>query len=180
MTVCMLLTAIAVGIAAVAVARNRRLSRLAFTDPLTGCLNRRGWHRALRRIERRRRIGRPMIAICDVRGLSEANRRGHDHGDRLLRAAADELRSFAARSPAAAAVARLGGDEFGLLLADTSLTVDGLTARLDLGLTTVGAAAAVGASDADDEEPLSAAWRRADLAAVAAKHRPTPARETTP
>jgi diguanylate cyclase (GGDEF)-like protein len=92
--------------------QRRELVRLSRTDPLTGCLNRRGLED---RVARAIAAGRPFaIVTLDLDGLKEINDRdGHAAGDALLRAAAARL-AEAVRSNDA--VGRLGGDEFALVL----------------------------------------------------------------
>jgi diguanylate cyclase (GGDEF)-like protein len=109
---------------AVAAARMRSGLELevmrARRDPLTGLLNRRGFLEAARReVERSRRYGRPLtIAYLDCDDFKVVNdTRGHEAGDRLLRAIAGVMR---ASLRALDVPARLGGDEFVLLLPETS------------------------------------------------------------
>jgi len=92
------------------------LSRLAYTDALTGIGNRRAaddW------LEQRLTAPEPFapvsIVLCDVNGLKQINDAfGHTSGDALIRLVAQQLSAAAGRLPDAMA-ARLGGDEFVLL-----------------------------------------------------------------
>jgi diguanylate cyclase (GGDEF)-like protein len=96
------------------------LQRAAFSDPLTGCSNRRAFERDFEReLARcaRAELDLSVVAI-DLDGLKAVNDTdGHAAGDRQLVLLVDTLRK-ALRSMDG--VYRLGGDEFGLVLADTS------------------------------------------------------------
>jgi diguanylate cyclase (GGDEF)-like protein len=98
-----------------------RLEELADTDELTGLPNRRGWNRelgvALSTAERRRS---PLcVALIDVDFFKAVNdERGHQAGDRLLKAAAAAWRSTLRPADV---LARPGGDEFSLLLPDCDI-----------------------------------------------------------
>ncbi len=96
------------------------LQRAAFSDPLTGCSNRRAFERDLEReLARcaRAELDLSVVAI-DLDGLKAVNdTAGHAAGDRQLVLLVDTLRK-ALRSMDG--IYRLGGDEFGLVLPDTS------------------------------------------------------------
>jgi diguanylate cyclase (GGDEF)-like protein len=96
------------------------LQRAAFSDPLTGCANRRAFERDLdRELARcaRAELDLSVVAI-DLDGLKAVNdTAGHAAGDRQLVLLVDTLRK-ALRSMDG--IYRLGGDEFGLVLPDTS------------------------------------------------------------
>ena len=96
------------------------LQRAAFSDPLTGCANRRAFERDLEReLARcaRAELDLSVVAI-DLDGLKAFNdTAGHTAGDRQLVLLVDTLRK-ALRSMDG--IYRLGGDEFGLVLPDTS------------------------------------------------------------
>ncbi len=96
------------------------LQRAAFSDPLTGCSNRRAFERDLdRELARcaRAELDLSVVAI-DLDGLKVVNdTAGHAAGDRQLVLLVDTLRK-ALRSMDG--IYRLGGDEFGLVLPDTS------------------------------------------------------------
>ncbi|APU29549.1 diguanylate cyclase [Ectopseudomonas alcaliphila JAB1] len=105
--------------------RERRLAeqavrQLSLTDELTGLYNRRGFHllaeRELRAAQRRK--GRCLLLYADLDDLKPVNDRfGHGAGDRLLRAAAEVLKT---QFRATDVIARLGGDEFVVLASDYS------------------------------------------------------------
>ncbi|MGC9669480.1 diguanylate cyclase [Planosporangium sp. 12N6] len=99
-------------------ARQRRLlTRLSRVDPLTDCLNRRGFaERFTGELASARRTGRVMsLLILDLDGFKKLNDAcGHAAGDDLLRWVARTLRRHL---HPADVVARLGGDEFVVLLA---------------------------------------------------------------
>ncbi len=85
-------------------------------DPLTGLVNHRGYHELLgRELEAARGAGRALaLVVVDLdnfRTVNEAH--GHPQGDRVLRAAAAQLRAAVRASDS---VARVGGAEFALIL----------------------------------------------------------------
>jgi diguanylate cyclase (GGDEF)-like protein len=86
------------------------------TDPLTGCLNRRGFEEQAERVLAaaaavRREVG---VVVLDLDGFKQVNDgAGHAAGDRVLREVGERLLGAAGRG---AVVGRLGGDEFALLL----------------------------------------------------------------
>jgi diguanylate cyclase (GGDEF)-like protein len=88
----------------------------SMTDELTGLLNRRGFFSAASaRFAQARAIREPVgILYADVNGLKAINDTlGHESGDRVIRDAAEVLRSVLRDSDLAA---RLGGDEFVAML----------------------------------------------------------------
>jgi len=92
----------------------------AFSDPLTGCSNRRAFERDIER--ELARCARAELDLCviavDIDGLKAVNdSQGHAAGDRVLLQVVETFRR-AMRS--LDSVYRLGGDEFVLLLPDTS------------------------------------------------------------
>lgn len=95
-----------------AAAREAQLQRMAFEDPMTGLLNRRGFDAAadqLLRIARREHRAVTFMFV-DIEQLKLVNdSEGHATGDRMIQAAGSVLRS-AFRD--ADAVGRYGGDEF--------------------------------------------------------------------
>ena len=97
-----------------------RLEQLAYTDPLTGVLNRRGFERAYRRLVRqaKRSHSHLCLALIDVDGLKRINdSMGHSEGDRALRTVAKCLSDTLRGSDV---VSRIGGDEFAAILPNTS------------------------------------------------------------
>lgn len=94
----------------------RRNRQHAQTDPLTGVMNRRAFHRHLLQAWNiAARDGTVLaMAVLDIDRFKPFNdRHGHPEGDRLLGAVGDALR-LCARRPLDAA-ARIGGDEFACL-----------------------------------------------------------------
>ncbi len=96
------------------------LQRAAFSDPLTGCANRRGLERDLyRELSRcaRAELDLSVLAI-DVDGLKHINdTEGHAAGDRVLLQLVETLRRALRGLDG---VYRVGGDEFIVVLPDTS------------------------------------------------------------
>jgi diguanylate cyclase (GGDEF)-like protein len=100
-------------------AANEEVKRLAITDPLTGCYNRRFFDQIERReLQRHRRYGSPLsVMFVDVNRFKELNDTlGHDTGDAALRSIGELLRRHLRGSDY---VIRWGGDEFLLLLTCT-------------------------------------------------------------
>jgi diguanylate cyclase (GGDEF)-like protein len=96
---------------------NEEVRRLAITDPLTGCHNRRFFDEIEKReMERHRRYGSPLsVAFIDVNHFKRLNDTlGHDKGDAVLRMIGTLLAAQVRQSDYAI---RWGGDEFLLLLA---------------------------------------------------------------
>jgi diguanylate cyclase (GGDEF)-like protein len=92
------------------------LAELSRTDPLTGCLNRRGFAERLdAELQRAEREGGEVALIqLDLNGFKGVNdRHGHAAGDELLRWVGSTLQALLRGSDA---TGRLGGDEFALLL----------------------------------------------------------------
>ncbi|GAA2674617.1 hypothetical protein Apa02nite_021900 [Actinoplanes palleronii] len=122
--------------AAVLIGLRRRLADSSRTDPLTGCLNRRGFdERVAAALAGAERTGEPVtLILLDLDHFKTVNdSHGHRAGDDLLTWAGRELRA-GLRGPDAAG--RLGGDEFALLLTGTDAggaasAVDRVRARLN-------------------------------------------------
>lgn len=97
-----------------------QLSDMVLTDPLTGCLNRRGFDQAIEReVGRATRSGNNFALLAlDLDHFKHVNDTyGHVAGDAVLRS----IGALLTRSGRAEdVVARVGGEEFAILLADTS------------------------------------------------------------
>lgn len=96
-----------------------QLSSMVLTDPLTGCLNRRGFEQALaREVARSARAGSEFgLLALDLDHFKVVNdTHGHMAGDVVLREAASLLLHSAR---AGDVVARTGGEEFSIILPDT-------------------------------------------------------------
>lgn len=97
--------------------QRRRLDEMARTDPLTGCLNRRGFDEALQAaLAAARATASPLALVSiDLDDFKSVNdRRGHAAGDALLVATAEAIRAVIGPQ---APVGRLGGDEFSVAIA---------------------------------------------------------------
>ena len=111
------------GVTMVGRAYNRvraQLANLVLTDPLSGCLNRRGLEQQLKReLARAARTGKDVALLAlDVDYFKEINDSwGHQAGDTVIQEVGELLRSIARGGDC---VARTGGDEFTLLLPETS------------------------------------------------------------
>ena len=150
-----------------------RLTRLSRTDPLSGCLNRRGFGEELdARVARHERYGDPFgLVLLDLDGFKEVNDRdGHAAGDELLRHTSAALCGSLRGSDT---VARLGGDEFAVLLDHSDAIATELVAgRLRDAVARhneVSAGYASCPDDATDADPL---YRRADARLYDAKRSP--------
>ncbi|WP_439886106.1 putative bifunctional diguanylate cyclase/phosphodiesterase [Pseudomonas sp. MBLB4123] len=89
-----------------------QLESLAVTDPLTGLLNRRGFHKALEAaLSRSGRSGQRLALLyLDLDGFKRINDSlGHGVGDQLLRRVGEQLKSSLRPYDT---LARVGGDEF--------------------------------------------------------------------
>ncbi len=96
-----------------------QLANMVLTDPLTRCLNRRGFDHALtRELSRSTRAGSEFALLAiDLDHFKQVNDNyGHVAGDVVLRAVGGLLMTSAR---AGDVVARVGGEEFAVLLADT-------------------------------------------------------------
>lgn len=99
-----------------------QLASMVLTDPLTGCLNRRGFDQALaREVGRAARAGSEFALLAiDLDHFKRVNDTyGHLGGDMVLRAIGSLL---VTSGRAGDVVARVGGEEFAILLAETGLT----------------------------------------------------------
>jgi diguanylate cyclase (GGDEF)-like protein len=148
------------------------LEELSRTDPLTSCLNRRGFSERLdAELQRAGREGSAVALIqLDLNGFKAVNdRHGHGAGDELLRWVGSTLQALLRGSDV---TGRLGGDEFALLLSGVSCaaarevadrTIAALAER-------IGCAAGVACFPADGVDG-DALHRHADADMYAAKPR---------
>ena len=164
----------------------RRLARLALTDPLTGLPNRvlfadrleQAIARAARSQTRGRKAPRLILMFMDLDGFKAVNdQMGHLAGDQVL---VEVARRMLEQVRGSDTVARLGGDEFTLLLEGVQGTDGGvaLARRLssvlaqpydvDGGAARVSAAIGIAVA-APLQEDAGALLRRADAAMYAAK-----------
>jgi diguanylate cyclase (GGDEF)-like protein len=150
----------------------REMESLAYTDSLTGVLNRGALERALRReLARAQRYGRPLgILLFDVDGLKAVNdRHGHGAGDDLLRAVGATLDHTIRDHDVCG---RLGGDEYVVAVVEqgregAELVRDRVEAQLPerraiLGLATPWGVSAGVASYPEDGETVEALLAAAD------------------
>jgi diguanylate cyclase (GGDEF)-like protein len=101
-------------------AQRDELAELSRTDPLTGCLNRRGFAERLDAELQRAERDETEVALIqlDLNGFKAVNDRfGHAAGDDLLRWVGSTMQALLRGSDA---TGRLGGDEFALLLPGVS------------------------------------------------------------
>jgi diguanylate cyclase (GGDEF)-like protein len=146
------------------------LAELSRTDPLTGCLNRRGFSERLdAELQRAEREGVDVALIqLDLNAFKAVNdRHGHAAGDELLRWVGSTLQALLRGSDA---TGRLGGDEFALLLpgvsaAEARVIADRTVAAL---AERVGSAAGVAVYPADGQDG-DTLHRHADADLYAAK-----------
>ena len=104
-----------------AVSDKQRLEKLASTDALTGCLNRRGLGEALElELDRARRYNLAVsLLLADIDRFKQINdTRGHVAGDSVLRQIGELLRREARSVDI---VARFGGEEFVVVMPETAL-----------------------------------------------------------
>jgi diguanylate cyclase (GGDEF)-like protein len=106
-----------------------QLASMVHTDPLTGCLNRRGFDQVLAQsvAAASRRSGDLSLLAIDLDHFKAVNdTRGHLAGDAVLR----ELVEILTRSSRGGdVVARVGGEEFVILLPDTDNETAGVVAE---------------------------------------------------
>jgi diguanylate cyclase (GGDEF)-like protein len=91
--------------------QREELAELSRTDPLTGCLNRRGFAERLDAEIERGPVALIQLDLDDFKSVND--RHGHAAGDELLRWVGSTLKALLRESDA---TGRLGGDEFALLL----------------------------------------------------------------
>jgi diguanylate cyclase (GGDEF)-like protein/putative nucleotidyltransferase with HDIG domain len=98
------------------------LMEVSLADPLTGCLNRRGFEeRAVAEIgAATRRAGQGTVLVLDIDHFKPVNDRfGHAAGDELLRWVVSTIKATVRPNDA---IGRIGGDEFAILFADIDPT----------------------------------------------------------
>ncbi|MGB5245758.1 MAG: diguanylate cyclase [Woeseia sp.] len=98
-------------------AKELQMESMAWSDPLTGVLNRRGFERdATRRLAESDDSATGALLFIDLNGFKKINdTRGHEAGDRILGIAADRLRKTLRGCDI---IGRPGGDEFVALVPD--------------------------------------------------------------
>jgi diguanylate cyclase (GGDEF)-like protein len=160
-----------------------QLRTLAANDPLTGVLNRRGFHEAaLRAVANGRRQRQAIaVAIADIDHFKSINDRyGHTAGDRTLHFISGCLTRGLRGGDV---VGRIGGEEFALLLVNSSAqqaadAMERIRAEIATGFSEDGAAlpvtasfgvAAIPSGGASTEQSLAEALDRADRALYRAK-----------
>ncbi len=98
--------------------QHQALMDVSRADPLTGCLNRRGFEeRSIAEIAlATRRANQGAVLVLDVDHFKEVNdRHGHAAGDELLRWLVATMRDVLRPADA---IGRIGGDEFAILISD--------------------------------------------------------------
>ncbi len=155
------------------------LSRLAFSDALTGVANRAQFvERAERALRRAAATGRPTsVLFCDLDDFKQVNDLyGHAAGDELLVTIAQRLRGCTRQRDL---VARLGGDEFAMLLEDADGEVarasadriqSAVTATVVLGTGIVVPRVSIGIATAQPGATIDDLMTQSDLAMYSAKH----------
>ncbi len=111
-------------------ARERHIESIAWQDPLTGVLNRRGFERdASKRLSESEDDATGALLYIDLNDFKQVNdERGHEVGDQLLTIAAARLRKSLRSCDI---IGRPGGDEFVALVPDVSAdTAEKLAKRL--------------------------------------------------
>jgi diguanylate cyclase (GGDEF)-like protein len=148
-----------------------RLESIARTDDLTGLPNRRAWEREVpRELMRAQREARPLcVAMIDLDHFKEFNdERGHQAGDRFLRAAAA---AWEGQLRATDFLARYGGEEFALALPSCGPDQAMEVAERLRAATPEGETCSIGIACWDGEEAAAALLGRADSALYQAKRR---------
>lgn len=161
-------------------ARERHMESIAWSDPLTGVLNRRGFERdASKRLSDSDDKATGALLFIDLNGFKQINdQSGHEVGDELLRIAAARLRKSLRSCDI---IGRPGGDEFVALVPDVSSKIaEALASRLAnsldeiyvIGEETLKCAASIGlALYPENANTLTGLLREADQAMYRAKAR---------
>ncbi|MEV4639531.1 GGDEF domain-containing protein [Actinoplanes sp. NPDC049548] len=148
----------------------RRLARMSVSDPLTRCLNRRGFDERLEAAYADAvRTGRPVsVVVVDLDRFKEVNDEyGHQAGDDLLAWTANTMTAELRQEDV---VGRLGGDEFAVVLAGSGPEeADAVVERLRAALDGVAPASFGRASYPAEASDLDDLRRRADHSAYADK-----------
>jgi diguanylate cyclase (GGDEF)-like protein len=153
--------------------QRRELARLSRSDPLTGCLNRRGFTERFEaeRSDHVRHDGRPLgLIVIDLDNFKSVNdTQGHAAGDELLCRVAAALAGDLRPSDV---LARLGGDEFAVLLPETGPeALQAAAERIGRQLALVSAASLGLACLPEDGETAEELHRSADADLYRAKQR---------
>lgn len=101
--------------------KNAKLSEYAYTDPLTGLLNRRSMYNCLKEChDKARRNKEPFsVVMSDIDDFKLVNdSHGHSSGDTVLKTISD---IYTENAPEGASVCRWGGEEILILLPDCEL-----------------------------------------------------------
>lgn len=161
-------------------AKERQMESIAWSDPLTGVLNRRGFERdAAQRMTDSPDDATGALLFIDLNEFKDINDRyGHTIGDQLLTIAAERLRKSLRSCDI---IGRPGGDEFVALVPDvTARVADKLAQRLTRALEapyniaseTMSCAASIGlALYPENANTLTGLLREADQAMYRAKAR---------
>ena len=161
-------------------AKERQMESIAWSDPLTGVLNRRGFERdAAQRLTDSPDDAAGALLFIDLNEFKDINDRfGHTIGDQLLTIAAERLRNSLRSCDI---IGRPGGDEFVALVPDvTGKVANKLAQRLtraleapyNIGSETMNCAASIGlALYPDNANTLTGLLREADQAMYRAKAR---------
>jgi diguanylate cyclase (GGDEF)-like protein len=161
-------------------AKERQMESIAWSDPLTGVLNRRGFERdAAQRLTDSADDATGALLFIDLNEFKDINdKHGHVVGDQLLTIAAQRLRKSLRSQDI---IGRPGGDEFVALVPDVSAAVaDKLAKRLaqsleapyNIGAETMSCAASIGlALYPTNANTLTGLLREADQAMYRAKAR---------
>ena len=161
-------------------AKERQMESIAWSDPLTGVLNRRGFERdAAQRMSDSPDDATGALLFIDLNEFKDINDRfGHTIGDQLLTIAAERLRNSLRSCDI---IGRPGGDEFVALVPDVNGKVAkklaqrltrALEAPYNIGSETMNCAASIGlALYPENANTLTGLLREADQAMYRAKAR---------